>query len=103
MKRHATRLHLAWQRVVRMTCCHAPPDLRAQIIVPTSDTIRYMYLLDKLVACGKHVLCVGETGTGKTLNVANKLLNEMPEEVSEACGVVWCGVVCVLATRHIAC
>ena len=27
------------------------------------------------------MLCVGETGTGKTLNVVNKLLNEMPPEV----------------------
>lgn len=35
----------------------------------------------RLVAAQRHVLCVGETGTGKTLNVANKLLNEMPPEV----------------------
>ncbi len=34
-----------------------------------------------LVAQGRHVLCVGETGTGKTLNVANKLMNDMPPEV----------------------
>ncbi len=53
-----------------------------QIIVPTSDTVRYTYLIDRLVAAGKHVLCVGETGTGKTLNVANKLLNDMPADVS---------------------
>jgi dynein heavy chain len=54
-----------------------------QIIVPTSDTVRYTYLIDRLLAAGKHVLCVGETGTGKTLNVANKLLNDMPPEVGE--------------------
>lgn len=53
----------------------------AQIIVPTSDTVRYTYLIDRLMHAGKHVLCVGETGTGKTLNVANKLLNDMPAEV----------------------
>ncbi|KAF5829736.1 dynein heavy chain and region D6 of dynein motor-domain-containing protein [Dunaliella salina] len=52
-----------------------------RIIVPTSDTVRYTYLIDCLLAAGKHILCVGETGTGKTLNVANKLLNNMPEEV----------------------
>jgi hypothetical protein len=30
---------------------------------------RYTYLLDVLLAANKHVLCVGETGTGKTLTV----------------------------------
>ena len=43
--------------------------------------VRYTYLVDRLLAAGKHVLCVGETGTGKTLNVTNKLMNEMPPEV----------------------
>ena len=52
-----------------------------QIIVPTADTVRYTYLVDKLLACGKHVLCVGETGTGKTLNVSNKLMTEMPADI----------------------
>ena len=36
----------------------------SQIIVPTSDTVRYNYLLRILAAAGKHVLYVGETGTG---------------------------------------
>ncbi len=35
----------------------------------------------RLVAAQRHVLCVGETGTGKTLNMVNKLLNDMPPEV----------------------
>ena len=37
----------------------------SQIIVPTRDTVRYNYVLRILVAAGKHVLYVGETGTGK--------------------------------------
>ena len=57
------------------------PDMPfADIIVPTPDTVRYTYLLDRLLVAGKHVLCVGETGTGKTLNVGNKLMNGMPEK-----------------------
>ena len=36
----------------------------SQIIVPTSDTVRYNYLLKVLAVAGKHVLFVGETGTG---------------------------------------
>lgn len=39
----------------------------SQIIVPTSDTVRYNYLLRILAAAGKHVLFVGETGTGTHL------------------------------------
>lgn len=52
----------------------------AQIIVPTADTVRYTFLVDALLAAGKHVLCVGETGTGKTLSLTAKLLNGMPPE-----------------------
>ena len=58
-----------------------PDAAFADIIVPTSDTVCYTYIIDMLLAQGKHVLSVGETGTGKTLNVANKLMNEMPGEV----------------------
>lgn len=36
--------------------------LPMQIIVPTSDTVRYTYLVDRLLAAGKHVLCVSEGG-----------------------------------------
>lgn len=53
----------------------------SQIIVPTADTVRYTYVVDALLAAGKHVLCVGETGTGKTLTLMTKLLEGMPQEV----------------------
>ncbi|KAF6265909.1 dynein heavy chain 2 [Scenedesmus sp. NREL 46B-D3] len=53
----------------------------AQIIVPTADTVCYTFLVDALLAAGKHVLCVGETGTGKTLSLSAKLLEGMPPEV----------------------
>lgn len=54
----------------------------AEIIVPTADTVRYTFLIDRLLAAGKHVLCVGDTGTGKTLNVVDKLQNGMPADVT---------------------
>ncbi|XP_070580015.1 dynein axonemal heavy chain 1-like isoform X2 [Ptychodera flava] len=57
------------------------PDAKfADIIVPTSDTVRSAYLLEKLLTNKKTVLCVGDTGTGKTLTIANKLLNQMPKD-----------------------
>ena len=56
-----------------------PDQAFASIIVPTADTVRYTYVIDKLLLNDKHVLCVGDTGTGKTLNVMDKLNNNMPD------------------------
>ena len=47
------------------------------IIVPTLDTARYTYLLDKLLINNSPVLFVGPTGTGKTQYV-QKLLLSLP-------------------------
>lgn len=45
----------------------------ADIVVPTADSVRNNYLLDELMSAGKHVLMVGGTGTGKTVNVTRYL------------------------------
>lgn len=52
----------------------------SDIIVPTADTVRMSFLLDMLLTNKKPVLCIGPTGTGKTLTMSNKLLNSMPAE-----------------------
>lgn len=39
-----------------------------------------MYLLDTMLIHKVHVLCTGETGTGKSVSVKNKLLTGLPEE-----------------------
>ncbi len=39
------------------------------------DTLRYAHVLGILVQINKHVLAVGNTGTGKTLVIMEKLLN----------------------------
>lgn len=46
------------------------------ILVPTVDTTRYRYLLDKLMNDGHNVLLMAETGVGKSV-VVNSFLNEM--------------------------
>ena len=44
------------------------------ILVPTSDTVKFKFLLDKLVSGGCNLLLSGETGTGKSI-VVNDFLN----------------------------
>jgi dynein heavy chain, axonemal len=52
----------------------------ADIIVPTLDSVRYMSVLERLSLHDFHVLCVGPTGTGKTLSVLDKLMSGMPDK-----------------------
>ncbi|XP_038950112.1 dynein axonemal heavy chain 1 isoform X1 [Rattus norvegicus] len=57
------------------------PDTNyCNIIVPTMDTMQMSYLLGMLITNHKPVLCIGPTGTGKTLTVSNKLLKNLPLE-----------------------
>jgi len=51
-----------------------------EIIVPTFDSIRMKYIKKLLVTNGKHILSPGPTGTGKTVNIAELLNQELSEE-----------------------
>ncbi|KAI8814786.1 dynein heavy chain and region D6 of dynein motor-domain-containing protein [Cladochytrium replicatum] len=50
------------------------------ILVPTMDTVRHTWLLDKLINFRKPVLFVGEVGTSKTVTVKNFLKSLSPEK-----------------------
>ena len=39
----------------------------ADILVPTVDTVRTSFVLEQLLLAGTHTLCVGVTGTSKTV------------------------------------
>ena len=52
----------------------------SEIIVPTIDSIRNTYLLDLLMTCNMHVLCLGTTGTAKTVTITEKLIKGMPAD-----------------------
>nr|XP_021152153.1 dynein heavy chain 1, axonemal [Columba livia] len=55
------------------------PDTNfCDIIVPTMNTVRMAYLLGLLLTNRKPVLCIGPTGTGKTLTITDKLLKNLP-------------------------
>ncbi|XP_074405907.1 dynein axonemal heavy chain 12 [Zonotrichia albicollis] len=51
------------------------------IIVPTMDTVRYTYLLDLFITHGRPLLIVGPTGTGKSVYVKDKLMNNLEKEL----------------------
>jgi dynein heavy chain len=52
----------------------------SELIIPTMDSVRYTHFLELLVSNNNHVLMVGDTGTGKTVNVAGKLGHGMPDK-----------------------
>nr|XP_019939373.1 PREDICTED: dynein heavy chain 6, axonemal [Paralichthys olivaceus] len=50
-----------------------------EMLVPTTDTVRYGYLMEKLLSVRRSVLYTGDTGVGKSV-VARGLLNIMQEK-----------------------
>ncbi|GFS18450.1 dynein heavy chain 1, axonemal [Elysia marginata] len=52
----------------------------SDIMVPTIDTIRSTYIINAFITNKKQLLCVGGTGTGKTLTIVDKLTRGLPEE-----------------------
>ena len=45
------------------------------ILVPTTDTVKYKYITDKLIRGGYNVLVTGETGTGKSVIIQDYLFS----------------------------
>ena len=54
------------------------------VLVPTSDTVKYKYLLHTLVGAGHNVLITGETGVGKSV-VTKDFLATAPDTIVSAC------------------
>ncbi|NWW95122.1 DYH1 protein, partial [Rhynochetos jubatus] len=55
------------------------PDTNfCDIIVPTMNSVCAAHLLELLLTNRKPVLCIGPTGTGKTLTITDKLLKNLP-------------------------
>ncbi|TGZ66131.1 hypothetical protein CRM22_005485 [Opisthorchis felineus] len=67
--------------MANMSEVNIPSDIRfSDIIIPTIDTVRCGHLIEMLLVAKKPVLCVGPTGTGKTMTIMNKLTRNMPKE-----------------------
>lgn len=52
----------------------------AEVIVPTTDSIRVEHVLCKLLKHNKHALIVGETGTGKSITIQSALKSEFDNQ-----------------------
>lgn len=74
------RRWVAWtDRLVAFTE-RVTEDNISEIIVPTADVARYKYINRFLLENSFHTLCVGPTGTGKTVLLNQLLMHEMPKE-----------------------
>lgn len=51
-----------------------------EIMIHTTDSVRNIYFLKLLITNEKHVLNVGPTGTGKSLNINQLLTKELTED-----------------------
>ncbi|TFK08141.1 activating transcription factor 7-interacting protein 1 [Platysternon megacephalum] len=71
------RLEL-WERIIP-TFKYSREVPFFEMLVPTTDTVRYGYLMEKLLAVRHSVLLTGITGVGKSV-VARGLLNRIQEE-----------------------
>jgi dynein heavy chain, axonemal len=81
-----TSVIISW---VRWTEGVFPPEIDlkqsySSIFIQTLDTLRTDYVLTKLLTNQKQVVVIGPTGTGKSLNVKQKLLTGMPKKFMSA-------------------
>ncbi|KAL2745195.1 dynein axonemal heavy chain 1-like [Vespula maculifrons] len=57
------------------------PETRyADIEIPTMDNIRHATLIEYLFINNSNILCIGPTGSGKTLTISAKLSRNMPKK-----------------------
>eukprot|EP01059_Diplonema_ambulator_P030784 TRINITY_DN5411_c0_g1_i2.p1 TRINITY_DN5411_c0_g1~~TRINITY_DN5411_c0_g1_i2.p1 ORF type:complete len:4213 (+),score=1401.66 TRINITY_DN5411_c0_g1_i2:77-12640(+) len=59
-----------------------PKQKFSDLHVTTKDTVRSIFFSKLIVTSGNHLLATGPTGTGKTLNIQNLILNGLPEKFS---------------------
>ncbi|CEG43665.1 axonemal dynein heavy chain [Plasmopara halstedii] len=75
-----------WMEAVGADAFEIPHDSQfTQILVPTIDSERTAWLLDTFVRHRFHVLCTGDTGTGKSVSIKKKVLSGLnaPGETGE--------------------
>ncbi|XP_046853911.1 dynein axonemal heavy chain 7-like isoform X3 [Xenia sp. Carnegie-2017] len=69
-----------WNKTIKSNDLNANGTKISDIIVPTMDTARYKFLMDILISHNKPVIFVGPTGTGKSVYIKDKLMNELDRD-----------------------
>ena len=67
-----------WEKIVPKFV-YDPNKPYFEILVPTIDSVRYGYLMEKLLQVNRSVLFTGETGVGKSV-IARALLLDLAEK-----------------------
>uniref|UniRef100_A0A8B9M6P2 Dynein axonemal heavy chain 1 n=1 Tax=Accipiter nisus TaxID=211598 RepID=A0A8B9M6P2_9AVES len=78
--KHTHTFQVRWEKWLDSTAkfTMVPDTNFCDIIVPTMNTVQMAHLLELLLTNHKPVLCIGPTGTGKTLTITDKLLKNFP-------------------------
>ncbi|MEE6501786.1 hypothetical protein FKM82_004321 [Ascaphus truei] len=69
-----------WNESIKSTAVGGKNTKIQDIIVPTMDTVRYTFLMDLCIKYAKPLLFVGPTGTGKSVYVKDKLMNNLDKD-----------------------
>ncbi|KAM4651998.1 dynein axonemal heavy chain 12 [Discoglossus pictus] len=69
-----------WNDFIKSTTIGDKKTKIQDIIVPTMDTVRYTFLMEMCLTHTKPLLFVGPTGTGKSVYVKDKLMNNLDKD-----------------------
>lgn len=73
-----TRVWEKWEKIIP-PFIYSPSMSFYDMLVPTSDSVRFGYVSDILFRAGQHVLFTGETGVGKSV-IARQILTRLSED-----------------------
>ena len=73
----------SWSEQITEQFVFDPKQSFFDILVPTNDTVKYKFLLQRLLMNGRNALVMGETGVGKSVITKNFLMNA-PENLQYA-------------------
>ncbi|PAA47942.1 hypothetical protein BOX15_Mlig003862g8 [Macrostomum lignano] len=68
-----------WNDLIRGADLFAGKKIR-EILVPTMDTARYKFIMDLCIEKSRPLMFVGPTGTGKSVYVQDKMMNELSKD-----------------------